>query len=94
MPNTATQHHDSKTTTLRPFDNWTIAYCRRCFTAGLMTIEDLQRFRDVFNNPPPHIRLPGYNAKDHGVTLAELMKPLDDQRPIDHQFTKVVEVVS
>ena len=66
----ASQNHDSKTTTLRPFEKWTIAYCRRCFAEGLMTIEQLQTFMDVFRD---------------GVTLAELMEPLDDPRPIDHK---------
>jgi len=58
------------TTPLRPFDTWTINYCRRCFAAGLMTTKDLQAFRDCFRD---------------GLTLAELMTPLHDTRPIDHR---------
>lgn len=57
-------------TTLRPFDSWTVAYCRRCFAEGLMTIEDLQAFRDAFRD---------------GLTLEELTQPSHDPRPTDHR---------
>lgn len=46
-------------TELRPFDDWTPNYVRKCIAAGLMTLEDAQAFRDAFRD---------------GMTLEELTK--------------------